>query len=173
MNPFRYDLDHKIEFKPFVKDSKKRKDGKVSAIAEDVSTITETFEELNELIHDQQAGFDEIEENRDLARLSIKTAKRDIFKSSRYQNSMVYVIGGTIIGGLVGGPVGAVVLGLKAGIGLSIGGSIIGGVLGRQKGKKDKRHMRRMHRELRNPQESHTELSKTVIPKSIMIFEEL
>jgi len=55
-------LEQKIVFKR-LGESKKRKNKEVNAIARDVDTIAQTFEELNELVRDQEVGLDEIQEN--------------------------------------------------------------------------------------------------------------
>jgi len=172
-NPFRQTSEQKMVFKPLVKDSKKRKNEQVNAIARDVNSIAQTFEELNELVYDQQIGLEDIEENTNSAKQSIEVAKRDILKASKYQNNMVYTIGGTVLGGLVGGPVGAVALGLKAGIGFGIGASVVGGIFGRKKGNLANKKIDSELREPWNPQESYTELSGSRSPKDIIISEQL
>lgn len=165
-------LEQKIVFKP-LGESKKRRNNEVNAIARDVDTIAQTFEELNELVRDQEVGLDQIQENTFSARLKIEEAKRNILKASKYQSNLVYTIGGTVLGGLVGGPVGAVALGLKAGIGIGVGSSLIGGLLGHERSKKEKQKINDELREPWNPQESHTELSVTGSPANIITSEQL
>jgi len=164
-NPFRQSSEQKMIFKPLLDDSVKRKNEKVNAIARDVHTIAETFEELKELVHDQQVGLDEIEENTSSVRQNIESAKRNIFQASKYQSNLVYTLGGTVIGGLIGGPLGAAALGLKAGLGIGIGTSVIGGIVGRKKSQIEKRKINDELREPWNPQESHTELSVNKSPR--------
>merc|ERR1719285_79861 len=173
-NPFNDSLEQKIVFKPLaLGESKKRKNKEVNAIARDVDTIAQTFDELNELVHDQEVGLDQIEENTFSARLKMVEAKKNILKASKYQSNLVYTIGGTVLGGLVGGPVGAVALGLKAGIGIGVGSSLIGGLLGHEKSKKENQRINDELRQPWNPQESHTELSASGSPKNIAISEQL
>jgi len=169
--PIDQSLEQKYVFKP-LGDSKKRKNDEVKAIARDVNTIAQTFEELKELVNDQQLGIDDIQENTDSARQSIDIAKRNIFQASKYHSNLVYTIGGTVIGGLVGGPVGAAALGLKAGLGIGIGTSVLGGILGRKKSQIEKRKIDDELREPWNPQESHTELSIHSSPPNEVVFEQ-
>merc|ERR550534_370670 len=171
-SPIDQSLEQKYVFKP-LGDSKKRKNEEVRAIARDVNTIAETFEELKELVNDQMVGIDDIQKNTDSARQSIEIAKRNIFQASKYHSNLVYTIGGTVVGGLLGGPVGAAALGLKAGLGIGIGTSVLGGMLGRKKSQIEKKKIDDELREPWNPQESHTELSSIPSsPQSELVFEQ-
>merc|ERR1711933_593708 len=93
----------------------------VQKLSQDVMDLHETFQELNELVHERQPALDEIEANTESIMENTHAAKNEILKASKYQNNSRYLWGGAALGGLVGGPVGACV-GLKAAAALGVAG---------------------------------------------------
>jgi len=162
--------EQKMVFKPLC-NSKKRRSEEVNAIARDVNTIAQTFEDLNDLVVKQQLSMQDIVGSRSSTQLSIESAKMNIIHAAKHKSKIVLTIGGTVIGGLLGGPVGAAALGMKAGVGIGFGTSVIGGIMGHKGSQKAQKMLAEEVREPWDPRESHSDIPADL--QSIALSEKL